>query len=215
MFNSFLLWLSTGGIFMARRSDHNRDELRSMALNAAQEIIMREGAQNLTTRKVAAKMGYSPGTLYLIFKNLDDLKLTANVQNVLALRSRLLAATVGIDGPVERLKAMAHCYLEFGLTGPNLWRLMFEHQMPGNDSLPEDMTNETDGLLQILLDEFRQLLPNVEQGEVLRVATAYWSALHGVTHLVITNKLQLAHTGSAHSVLDTQLDLLFRGLASK
>ena len=78
---------------MARRSDHNRDELRNMALEAAYEIVVSEGARNLTTRKVAARIGYSVGTLYLIFKNLDDLKLALNIQSITRLRSRLVEST--------------------------------------------------------------------------------------------------------------------------
>ena len=125
---------------MARRSDHNRDELRNMALEAAYEIVVSEGARNLTTRKVAARIGYSVGTLYLIFKNLDDLKLALNIQSITRLRSRLVEATDPIVDPAEQLKAMAHYYLEFGLQRPNLWRLMFEHQMPGDEPMPETIT---------------------------------------------------------------------------
>ena len=197
---------------MARRSDHNRDELRSMALEAAYEIVVSEGAQNLTTRKVAAKIGYSVGTLYLIFKNLDDLKLALNIQSITRLRSRLLEATDAIVDPAEQLKAMAHYYLEFGLQRPNLWRLMFEHQMPGDDPMPELITRETDALLDLLVAKFGELMPAAELQDVLQVTTAYWSALHGVTHLVITEKLQLAHVDSAHDVLEQQMDMLFRGL---
>lgn len=197
---------------MARRSDHNRDELRTMALEAAYEIVVSEGAQNLTTRKVAARIGYSVGTLYLIFKNLDDLKLALNIQSITRLRSRLLEATDAIVDPAEQLKAMAHYYLEFGLQRPNLWRLMFEHQMPGDDPMPELITRETDALLDLLVAKFGELMPAAELQDVLQVTTAYWSALHGVTHLVITEKLQLAHVDSAHDVLEQQMDMLFRGL---
>lgn len=197
---------------MARRSDHNRDELRNMALEAAYEIVVSEGARNLTTRKVAARIGYSVGTLYLIFKNLDDLKLALNIQSITRLRSRLVEATDPIVDPAEQLKAMAHYYLEFGLQRPNLWRLMFEHQMPGDEPMPETITRETDALLDLLVAKFGELMPGAELQDVLQVTTAYWSALHGVTHLVITEKLQLAHVDSAHDVLEQQMDMLFRGL---
>jgi AcrR family transcriptional regulator len=197
---------------MARRSDHNRDELRSMALEAAYDIVVSEGEKHLTARKVAAKIGYSVGTLYLIFKNLDDLKLALNIQGITKLRSRLLEATDQISDPADQLMAMAHYYLEFGLHRPNLWRLMFEHQMPGDEPMPETITRETDALLDILVDRFGKLMPGVDLQEVLEVTSAYWSAVHGVTHLMITEKLQLAHADSAHDVLQRQMDMFFRGL---
>ena len=58
---------------MARRSDHSREELREMALAATEEIIDQQGLAGLTARKVAAGIGYTVGTLYLVFRNLDDL----------------------------------------------------------------------------------------------------------------------------------------------
>jgi AcrR family transcriptional regulator len=210
----FIMVFLKEGYLMARRSDHNRDELRSMALEAAYEIIVREGEKNLTTRKVAARIGYSVGTLYLIFKNLDDLKLALNIQSITRLRSRLLEATGDIADPAEQLKAMAHYYLDFGLQRPNLWRLMFEHQMPGDDPMPETITRATDALLNLLVDRFGKLMPGAEPQDVLQVTAAYWSALHGVTHLVITEKLQLGHVDSAHDVLQRQMDILFRGLTT-
>ena len=74
---------------MARRSDHSREELRAMALKAGREIIMEQGVKNLTTRAVAKRMGYSPGTLYMLFENADDLKFAINVGTLVELRHRL------------------------------------------------------------------------------------------------------------------------------
>ena len=51
---------------MARRSDHSRDEIREMALNAAKTIVEREGAAALSTRKIANEIGYTAGSLYLV-----------------------------------------------------------------------------------------------------------------------------------------------------
>ncbi len=46
---------------MGRRSEHSRDEIREMAVNAAAEIVEKEGFQALTARKVAGSIGYTVG----------------------------------------------------------------------------------------------------------------------------------------------------------
>ena len=57
---------------MARRSDHSREELYELALEKAGEIAEKEGLRGLTARGVAREIGYTIGTLYNIFEDLDD-----------------------------------------------------------------------------------------------------------------------------------------------
>ena len=63
---------------MARRSDHSREEIKEMALVAAEKMILANGKDGLSARKVAQEIGYTVGTLYLVFKNLDELILHVN-----------------------------------------------------------------------------------------------------------------------------------------
>ena len=63
---------------MARRNDHSREELYQLALGAARDIAEAEGLRGLTARRIAAEIGYSVGTLYNVFVNLDDLIIHLN-----------------------------------------------------------------------------------------------------------------------------------------
>ena len=63
---------------MGRRSDHSREEIRQMALQAAESIVTEGGYKALSARKVASEIGYTVGTLYLVFENLDELVLYVN-----------------------------------------------------------------------------------------------------------------------------------------
>ena len=58
---------------MARTAKHSKRELRDMALAAARAVIADEGWPGLNVRAVAARMGYSVGTIYNIFEGLEDL----------------------------------------------------------------------------------------------------------------------------------------------
>ena len=58
---------------MGRRSDHSRKELEELALSAAIQGVTAQGTQGLTIRGVAHAIGYSPGTLYNLFENRDEL----------------------------------------------------------------------------------------------------------------------------------------------
>ncbi len=58
---------------MARRKDHSREELKDLILQAAWKIVGAEGYEGLTARRVAAEIGYAPGTIYNLFASMDDL----------------------------------------------------------------------------------------------------------------------------------------------
>ena len=56
---------------MARRTDHSREELEALIVKVSRNIISEQGLSQLSTRKIAAEIGYSPGTIYNVFSDLD------------------------------------------------------------------------------------------------------------------------------------------------
>ena len=78
---------------MGRRSDHSRDELELLALDAATRAVAANGIDGLTIRGVAHDIGYSPGTLYNLFDNRDDL--------ILRVAGQALDTLVDMLGSVE------------------------------------------------------------------------------------------------------------------
>jgi len=197
---------------MARRSDHTREELREMALAAATEIVKNKGIQKLTTRSVAKKIGYSPGTLYLIFKDIDDLIFVMNARTLADMRVKMHAAVSHVADPLERLEAMASFYLDYGLQDIDLWRVMFEHRALGDAPFPEFITRETDELLLGVGQALKQLMPGMGDAELHQNTVALWSGVHGVAHLAITDKIRVGSDEAYHSIMQRQLDTFVRGL---
>jgi len=200
---------------MARRSDHTRAEQRDMALAAARKIVNTKGLQGLTTRAVAQRMGYTVGTLYLIFNNLNDLIHAINAQTVAKMRLQMEQATAGQADPAERLKAMARSYQVYALANPNLWRLAFEHQVPEEEAIPEFILAETDQVFMAVLNAFHELLPELDNAALTIIGAAFWSAIHGVCHLAITDTLRVAHTEAEHAVLECQVNTFLSGIVAE
>ena len=197
---------------MGRRSDHSREELRSMALAAARDIIKEKGFQKLTTRSVAKKIGYTVGTLYHIFHNLDDLIIALNIQTVGNLRKDIDRLAAQVADPAARLSAMAHAYVTFAFANPNLWRLAFEHQLPADLQQPDALTVKIDALFAKVAAALNEYIPGRSEEEVAIAAAAIWSGVHGVCHLALTNKLELSGMPSIKLVLDQLVDAYLSGL---
>src|SRR5260370_36117169 len=55
------------------RRQKRKEELRRVILDAAREIFVHEGYEKFSMRKLAEKIEYSPGSVYLYFKNKEEL----------------------------------------------------------------------------------------------------------------------------------------------
>ena len=64
-----------------------------MAMSSARGIVQQEGLRALTARSLAAAIGYSPGTLYNLFENLDELALHVNASTLDALHAEYATRT--------------------------------------------------------------------------------------------------------------------------
>src|SRR6185295_10400862 len=120
---------------MGRRADHSRDELSKMAVEAATKIVAKQGFRKLSTRSIAARMGYSAGTLYQLFDNLDDIILHVNARTL----DGLIEACHDVDfsaGPEASLYDLAERYIGYTSRNPSLWNSVFEHSLPRRRTAP-------------------------------------------------------------------------------
>ena len=67
---------------MARRNEHSLIELKAIVLNAAETIITEEGFAALTIRKIAMEMGYTVGSIYMVFASRAELILHINARTL-------------------------------------------------------------------------------------------------------------------------------------
>ena len=118
---------------MGRRSDHTREELYETALGAAWDLAEAEGISGLTARRIADRIGYSAGTLYNVFEDLDDLIIHLMVRILDTLYDECSAVSPKAT-PEATLRELARVYVKFSEAHPNLWGVLFEHRWsPGKD----------------------------------------------------------------------------------
>jgi AcrR family transcriptional regulator len=196
---------------MARRSSHTPQQLRALILDAAQEIIEAQGLAGLSAREIARRIGYSPGTIYNIFANLDDVVLNVEARVLDALDKRLSEVMQGNDGG-DPLIRVAHAYLAFTQDKPRLWNLLFEHHMPAGTELPAWYQQKLEGLTAQVE---RALAPHFAPGseaELRRASRALWAGVHGITSLSTADKLSVITTETAGRLIDDLVGTYLAGL---
>ncbi len=92
--------------------------LRQEILDAARDILVREGYEGLSMRKVAERIDYSPTAIYLHFKDRDDLVFCVCEQLMGGLVKELQQVADRHADPLVALKKGLRRYVEFGLKHP-------------------------------------------------------------------------------------------------
>jgi AcrR family transcriptional regulator len=181
---------------MGRRSTHTPEQLRQLILDAAQSIIEVNGLAGLSAREIARRIGYSPGTIYNMFQNLDDVVLHIEARVLDALDERLVKA-LDEGAPEDKVTRLAETYLAFTHERPKLWNLLFEHYMPADSQTPAWYQQKLELLMSRVETAMAPLFPADATLERQRAARVLWAGVHGITSLATANKLSNVTTEAA------------------
>lgn len=196
---------------MGRRSTHTPQQLRELIIESAQDIIESDGLAGLSAREIARRIGYSPGTIYNMYQNLDDVILHVEARVLDSLEARLGGIVKTVSGP-EALPELARAYLAFTQEKPKLWNLLFEHHLPPGTDLPAWYQEKLEGLLKRVEEALSPLFPAGNEIERHRAARVLWAGVHGITSLSTADKLSIVTSEAASRLIDDLVQTYLKGL---
>ncbi len=205
--------LPHGGRLMARRSDHSREEIKTMAIQAAHQIVEREGLVALTTRKVANAIGYTVGTLYHVFQNQDELIVHVNAATLDDLYKQLSESATHCRKPESCVLILGHEYVRFAYQHRNLWSSVFEHSLPAGDETPEWFRARVTKLFGLIEAALENITGN-QRIDTQLASNALWSGVHGICVLGITGKLEHADEKNINVLVDSLIRNYLAGLSA-
>src|SRR5712691_9823525 len=100
------------------RRAREKKELRQEILDAASELFVREGFENVSMRRIADKIEYSPTTIYLYFKDKAELLEQVCAETFSRLVQRLTKINEQPGEPLEKMRRGLLAYIQFGLENP-------------------------------------------------------------------------------------------------
>lgn len=176
---------------MGRRSDHSREELQTMIVEATLHLVKQNGASKVTARQIAQAVGYTPGMLYSIFTNLQDIFLHVNEEGVQTLSSLCIEAQRKSKSPEEAIQSMGLAYLKFAEKHTHQFDLMFSRQTQGPDAKRTSpaLSGRISSLFELVEEELRKLNDSASDEQVKLGARALWSGVHGTAALGLSNQL--------------------------
>ncbi len=174
---------------MARRSDHTKEELRDLIVGETMNLVDDFGATNITARDIAARIGYTPGTLYTHFDNLGAIFLQVAVRILVRLKAQIQGAIDSAGDPADRLLEMGYAYLGFAEAHPNWFALLFNHKVKQEQVVPAHLQETVDSLFDLVRAELAALDPKATAAELELGVRALWSGVHGICALSLSDRV--------------------------
>lgn len=185
---------------MARRSDHSREELAQLVLQAAGGIVLEEGARGVTMRGIASRIGYAPGSIYNAVGDIEMVLLRINAGTLGLLADHLTEAVAregSADDPIGNALLIARHYMSFVAEHRRLWTAIIEHPPRAGVPAPEWYAAPRTRLVAIAADALAPLFPAPLARA--RAVAALWASLQGIASLAAGGNL-----GFAETLLDPQ-----------
>jgi AcrR family transcriptional regulator len=197
-----------------QRREREKETLRQEILDAARELFVKEGYENVSMRRIAEKIEYSPTTIYLYFEDKASLLFAICDETFAKLAKRMETIVKGEDDPVESLKRGCRAYVEFGLKYPNHYRVTFINHPQihlGADHYLRDgsMGMRAYGFLRAGVEQCIKQ-KRFRESDVDAVTQMIWAGGHGLTSLLITKPD--FPWANRNQLIDLLIDTLVEGL---
>ncbi len=174
---------------MGRRSDHSRDELEALILDAGQRLMAEVGFARFSAREVAKRVGYSVGTVHNVFGSYDRLVLAINTRTF-GLWAEHLRARLG-DAGDDRIAALVEGYFAFARANTNLWMAIYDHRLPADLPMPEADDAARGALTEIVVREIARALGAEPDARVGALARSLVATVHGHCAFALTGAFAL------------------------
>lgn len=174
------------------RKEREKLEMRGRILDSAHKLFLDRGFDDISIRNIAEAIEYSPATIYLYFKDKNEI-IHALHQDGFRLLNDYFKPLAQVALPFERLMEMGKAYIRFATTHPQVYDLLFMRGEP------------IEHITQCLQDEWKEgdrafdtLKNTVMQCQQEGYFSGYdpqalsmmiWSSIHGICALRISGHM--------------------------
>jgi AcrR family transcriptional regulator len=160
---------------------YHHGDLRRALVDAAKQVLERDGPQALSLRAVAREAGVSPAAPYHHFKDKCDLLNALAEEGFHALSDALKAPFEGSSEP--SLTAMGIAYVKFAQSNPALYRVMYDSAR-NEAAMPRGMHEKEDGGFNLVKEAMIRAGADPADETGLQLACiASWCAAHGLAEM--------------------------------
>ncbi len=191
------------------RKEREKEEMRKLILEAAQKLFLENGYEKVSIRNIADAIEYSPATIYLYYRDKNELFFSLHQQAFQKLIAEF-APIASIEKPMDKLIAMGQLYIQFGFDNPELFDLMFIMTAP-IDALEcrEDVWEDGNRAFMVLQNVVQECISAgaIKHADAQRASLMIWSMVHGLTALFLRKRMDMFGETDKKQLMDETYDL--------
>ncbi len=183
------------------RSESDISAVKEIICDAALAIILTDGFNALSMRKIGTRTSMTAANIYNYFSNKDEIYLSIQQRGFEILHKRFAEINTRQADPLSSIQEMVNAYIDFGIKNPDLYEVMFTRNTPKYTDYIGTKTETTAKLEKdtalLLIDEATKLIrtfisrnPEINLDDIRYRVIQAWTALHGVVSLYNSRVLQ-------------------------
>ncbi len=176
---------------ITERKVKEKQELKALILAAARSLFLERGIGETSIRNIAERIEYSPATIYLYFKDKDEILHELHSQGFRELGSRL-SVMMAVSDPVARLKALGRVYVDFARQNSEMYDLMFIARAPMQflEKMEEEKWDEGRVAFEFLSATVAECIAagRFAGHDPFSLSFMIWSCVHGMVALEIRDR---------------------------
>ena len=187
-----------------QRSPEEIEAVRENIMAQALYLIVSEGYDGFTMRKLGTRLGLAAKTIYNYFHNQDELYLCVLTKGFEQLLERFETAIKPYEDPMAQLSALIRAYIDFGIEHANIYNLMFTLHVPKfNDYVDTPMEqvaqvelNTAFKCADFFMDRIKACLEDgvaVKESDIRCEMIRIWSQMHGYVAGINNTLLDYMH----------------------
>jgi AcrR family transcriptional regulator len=181
---------------ISERKEREKQEMRDRIIAASMKMFVEQGYEKTSIRNIAEKIEYSPATIYLYYKDKDEL--LYDVQGLAF--EKLLEAfqkQAVSKSPMKRLEQICETYVNFGLEHEELYALMFIIRAPMNTIEEEESWSNGESAFDFFADCVKECIDKglIRYKDVATAMLSIWGMGHGLVSLDVCYRYKIMHLG--------------------
>ncbi len=178
---------------ISERKQREKEVLKEKILAAATDLFLQVGVEKTSIRMIADRIEYSPATIYLHFKDKNEIFYMI-MERAFGLFFQYLSKVMTIADPLERMKELGRVYMRFALENEAYYDLMFISKTPLESHHNDEESFESGKRSHdVLTSTVQQCMDagHFQGHDAEALSLMIWSTVHGLASFQIRGRMDM------------------------
>lgn len=191
-----------------------KNSIQEVLIDKGRKLIQEKGYDALTARKLSESSGYSVGTIYNQFGNMDNYILLQNYITLDELYNFLQKARPAKTAYV-RINNFLDAFVTFVMNNPQIWFLLFTFHLKRNPhELSKIYLRKIAMILKVPNAAFAEMFPSLSKKEKNVLLQALWMSVFSLSSFLSCENTYNFSKKSKQAICKTMLNAFLCGIIS-